>query len=289
MDILHKPFLKRIAGAVGIGIGVFVIGSGAYYAGYARGTAQPETITVKGVTNIDDPDVTADFSLFWEAWDKLKQHHLRSSKVEDQDLLYGAVNGLAGSFGDEHTVYFPPADAQKFAEDIQGHFGGIGAEIGLKNKQLIIIAPLKTSPAERAGLASGDEILKIDDFDTVGIAVDDAVKRIRGQIGTTVVLGILRNGWVNPKDISITRDTIIVPTVDQELKREPDGTDGIMHIKLYNFNENAQGAFHEAVINAFLGGAKGMVLDLRNNPGGFLEVAVSLAGWFLNRGGIVTI
>lgn len=278
---------KKISYWFGLVLIVVALVGGSYYIGFSQGVKNPEVFLVKGITNIGDDDVEADFSVFWDAWDNLKGKHYDGEKVSAKDFVYSAIDGLASVFKDPNTILLrqDTGDAEKFSQDISGRFGGIGAEIGLRDEQLIIISPLKKSPAERAGLKPNDKILKIDEYLVApGITtVDDAVKRIRGPIGTAVVLNVMRDTWVNPKDITITRQEIIVPTVDSEI------VDGFLHLKLYNFNEIAPQAFYDAGVNAVLNGAKGVILDLRNNPGGFLQVAIDLAGWFLERGQVVAI
>lgn len=277
-----REFLRRATPILIAICAIVILSGGSYYIGYAQGRQKPETILVKGITNIGDDDVTADFSVFWEAMAKLKAFHIKGNDVADKDFVYGAIEGLTGALKDQNTIFLRPADSKKFEEDIAGAFGGIGAEIGIKDSQLIIIAPLKKSPAEKAGLMSGDKIFEIDGASTVGITVDDAVKKIRGLIGTKVVLSIGRESWQVPKDITITRGEIIVPTVDYEVV---DGN--LMHITLHSFNEQAPSAFYEAAVNTISSNIKGIVLDLRNDPGGFLEVAIQMAGWFLDRGQVV--
>lgn len=252
---------------------------GALYIGYRLGQQDPHVVTVKGITNLEDPDVKADFGLYWQVWEKLKDYHIKGGEVPDKELVYGSVSGLVGAFKDPHTVFFPPPEAKKFEEDVKGSFGGIGAEIGIRDEQLVIVAPLKDSPAEKAGLQPKDKILGIDGASTQGIGVSDAVTKIRGEIGTKVVLTILRNGWERPRDFSIVRDEIRVPTIDWDVKEG-----NILHLKFYSFNENASHLFYKAVLDGLTRGAKGMVLDLRNNPGGFLDVAVNITGWFVPKG-----
>ena len=277
LNFLKKPILIVIAA-------IAAVGGGSYYIGYQTGIKNPETLIVKGITNIGDDDVQVDFGIFWEAWKKLKEFHIKGNELADKDFVYGAINGLAGSFKDPNTIFLraDTGDAKKFEEDISGSFGGIGAEIGLQDEQLIIVAPLKKSPTERAGLKSKDKIFKIDDFDTTGIAVNEAVKKIRGPIGTKVVLNILRDTWSSPRDFSLTREEIVVPTLDWEIVEN-----NLIYIKLHSFNEKAPLAFYDAALSAFVNRAQGMILDLRNNPGGFLEVAINLSGWFLNKGELV--
>ncbi|MEK7554453.1 MAG: S41 family peptidase [Patescibacteria group bacterium] len=285
MDILKKLFSKRTI-AVFVGA-VILVGTGgaSYITGYQSGTENPKTIRIEGVANIDDPDTTIDFASFWDAWDKLKRYHLKAKNAADKDFLYSAIDGLAATFKDPNTVFFPPEEAKNFTQTMEGHFGGIGAEIGLnRSDELVIVIPLKRSPAERAGLKGGDKILEINDMKTDGITIDEAVSKIRGPVGTGVTLAVLRESWGTPRDIEIQRETIVVPTIDTEIKDE------ISHVRLYNFNAEAGSAFHvEGYLKSVTEGAKGMILDLRDNPGGFLEVAVNIAGWFLNRGDIVAI
>lgn len=287
-SLLLTIVLISAAGAIG----------GVFYLGYSAGTRNPQNIVVRGVANIGDPDVTADFGLFWQVWKLLKEEYVRPDDLKDKNLVYGAVGGLVDSLKDPNTNFFTPEDAKKFLEDVSGSFGGIGAEIGIRNEQLVIIAPLKSSPAERAGLKSGDKILKVDDKVSIDMMVSEAIKIIRGEPGTKVMLTIARNGWTKPKEIEIIREIIKIPTLELEVKdakltydsnnqKITQENGGIAHIKLYSFNENSVPLFHQAMLKALFGGAKGMVLDLRNNPGGFLEVAVNLAGWFLPRGSVV--
>lgn len=261
-------------------IAITALVGGAFYFGYQEGLKNPKMVIVRGVTNLEQGKPEAvDFNLFWYAWEIIKEKYIKSEEIDNQDLLYGAISGLLNSLNDPNSVFMPPSDAKKFTEDISGEFSGIGAEIDIRNEQLIIVAPLKNTPAYRAGLEAGDKILKVDNTLTFGLKLDEAVKIIRGPKGTTVVLTILRNGWDNPKEIPIVRDIIQIPTLDWEIKE-----DKIAHIQLYNFYENAPFLFYQAAVNVTLQNSKGIILDLRNNPGGYLEVAVNIAGWFLEKG-----
>ena len=122
---------------------------GSYYVGFQDGLDQTKNITIEHLTGTDTPEeVKTDFNLFWEAWDKLKTEHIKGEEITDEDLLYGAISGLAKAFGDPNTVFFTPDDSQKFNEDVRGNFSGIGAEIGIKDGQLVVVSPLKDSPAQ---------------------------------------------------------------------------------------------------------------------------------------------
>jgi len=257
-----------------------LLGSG-FFLGFNLGKKTSKIINVRGIANIDNK-TSADFGIFWETWSAIHQNYLRDSEVPEKERVYGAVQGLVRSLGDPYSEFFKPEDAKKFEEDISGSFGGIGAEIGSKDGFIVIVSPLKNSPAERAGLKPGDKILMINSTSTEGMSVVEAVKLIRGEVGTEVKLTILREKEEKPKEIKITREIIQVPTLDYEVK------DGILIVKLYSFNTNAEELFYKAVVDGFLRQkAQGLVLDLRNNPGGFLDVAVDLAGWFLKKGTLV--
>ena len=278
-SLLNKKIV-RISIAV---IALSVFSAGIFYTGFKAGLAQPREVVLKNITGTEAPEnVGANFNIFWQVWDIVKNDYLNGSEAVDQNLVYGAAEGLVRSLNDPNSNFFPPSDAKKFSEDVSGNFGGVGMEIGIRDKQLAVIAPLKNTPAERAGIKAADKILKINGTSTVDMDVNEAVKLIRGEVGTTVVLTILREGWKESREFSVKRDIIQVPTLDYEMK---DGN--IAYIQLYSFNENVPKLFYDASVKALFGEAKGMVLDLRGNPGGFLEVAVHLAGWFLDRGAVV--
>ncbi len=269
---------------------VILIGGSFYFGfqyGFEKGFENPKTVIIRGVSNIEEGQPkSVDFSIFWNAWQTVKDKYVGAEKLNDRDLIYGAVSGLLSALGDDYSVFMPPTDAQKFNEDISGEFSGVGMEIGIRNEQLIVIAPLKNTPADKAGLKAMDKILKINDVSTVGINNDEAVKLIRGKKGTTVILTILRNGWEKPKEFSIIRNTIQIPTLDLEMisANKAEGEEkNIAYFKLHNFYEKAPMLFYKAALKSALSGSRGIILDLRNNPGGYLEVAVNLAGWFLDN------
>src|SRR3989344_1161261 len=262
-------------------VAVVALIAGGFTLGFSYGKQFPKVITIQGVTNLEDgKPVSVDFGNFWEAWQLIKENSLKED-VSDQDKVYGALRGLVASLGDPYSVFLPPEEDQKFHEDIEGNFGGIGAEIGIRKNQLIIVAPLKNTPASRAGLLAGDQILKVNASSTDGVTVDQAVRWIRGPKETSVTLTIFRNGWEDSKEFKITRGTIVVPTLDFEMKED------IAFVQLHSFNANANQLFWQALIEAERKGARGLILDLRNNPGGYLEVAVDIASWFLPRGTLV--
>lgn len=227
---------------------------------------------------------TIDFSLFWDAYNKLQENFIDPSKIDNQKIIYGAIEGMAKSLGDPYTGFFNPEEAHKFQQDLSGSFEGIGVEIGIKKDMLTVIAPLKGTPGERAGLKAGDIIAKIEDTDTSAMTTDEAVRLIRGQKGTSVTLTIIREGWTSPKDIKITRETIKIPSMDWSIKNSD-----VVYIQIYQFNESLSSDFKTAALEILQGPAKKIILDLRNNPGGYLEIAQDIAGWFLQNGQTVTI
>jgi len=277
---MNKETLKFVLIAILISVAV---GSGAYYTGFQRGLDETKNIIIENVIDVNAPDdITADFGLFWEVWAKLKDEHIKGGEVNEQELVYGAIEGLTKAVGDPNTVFFRPEDSKKFNEDIRGNFSGIGAEIGTRDGKLVIIAPLNNTPAERAGLEPGDHIIQIDSEPTDGITVEEAVRRIRGELGTTVTLTIIRDSFEGSRDFEIVRANITVPTVEWELIE-----DNIVHMRVFSFNANTTLAFQKSMVSALLAGGDGLILDLRGNPGGFLDVSVRIAGFFLERGQIV--
>ncbi|TSC96647.1 MAG: Carboxy-peptidase [Parcubacteria group bacterium Athens1014_26] len=280
-----KNFLKlnkKIAITGAIIVASVLFAGGVFYAGYKLGTLKPQTLIIKGVSNIEpDVKVNADFSVFWQVWDKLKNEHIKGDKAKDLDMVYGAIDGLVNSLSDPHTIFLRPDDSKKFEQDVNGNFGGIGAEIDVRDSQLMVVSPLEGSPAAKAGLLAGDKIIEIDKKSTVGLSVDNAVKKIRGEIGTKVVLTILRGNDKKPREVTIIRDKIEIPTLKIKMM------DDIAYIQLFGFNQNAPVLFYNAVLEVLKNQPKGIVLDLRNDPGGYLEVAVNIAGWFVDNNNLV--
>jgi carboxyl-terminal processing protease len=228
------------------------------------------------------PPQEIDFSLFWEAYNKLKENFVDKEKIDDQKILEGAISGMVKSLDDPYTIFLNKEQTKRFIEDTKGSFEGIGAEIGIKKGQLQIVAPLEGTPAQKAGLRAGDKILKIDGKPTIDMTLEEAVSLIRGPKGTKVVLTIYRDEWEEPKDIEIERDKIIIPSIKLEFK-EIDGQK-IAYLKIYQFTENASSEFEKAASKILSEKTKKIILDLRDNPGGYLDVAENIGGWFLKKG-----
>jgi len=232
------------------------------------------------------PQNRLDLNPLWKTLDVLENRFVAtsasSSIPSDEAKVWGAIEGLTASYGDPYTVFFPPKETTAFEEEVRGSFEGVGMEIALKDKVITVVAPLKGTPAERAGIQPGDQILKIDKLYTGGMTVEEAVQHIRGPRGSTVVLVIKRNGGV--EDINVTRDIINIPTIDTELR-----DDGVFVISLYNFSANSANLFRGALREFIESGSDKLVLDLRSNPGGYLEAAVDMASFFLPIGKTVVI
>ena len=265
-----------------IALAVFVLAI-TFSLGILVGVKQyPAIEKVKQVLNKEsDASEQVDFALFWDVWHRLESNFVDKATIDRKKMVFGAIDGLTRSLGDPYTLFFPPIEAKRFQEDISGSFAGIGAEVGMKKGVLTIIAPLKNSPAERAGLKAGDKVLKINATSTADLTIDTAVSFIRGLKGTEVTLTITRDSLESAKEIKIVRDTIVIPVT--ETKKFGNG---IFYIHLFNFNETSPSEFRKALQEFSDSGSKKLVLDLRNNPGGFLTAAVDIASWFLPAGGI---
>lgn len=231
------------------------------------------------------PDQEADLTEFWKAWNALEirfvQTHGTSTPPTVEERLWGAIAGMTASYGDPYTIYLPPSDAKIFQDDIAGNFGGIGAEIGIKDGILTVIAPLKDTPAYRAGMQSGDGILSIDGTSTEGLSTDEAIKLIRGEAGTVVTFVILRDAATF--ELPITRGIINVPALDHSY----DSATGVYTIALYSFTATSPELFANAIDAFKASGSTKLVIDLRGNPGGYLEAAADMASRFLPKGAVI--
>ena len=269
-NISNKTANVILCIAIAVAVG-FVAG---FYVQYKNASPRPTPATPDS-TKVTD----AQFAPFWNAWDILSNRFVDASSTSNQQKIYGSIKGLASSFGDPYTTYFPPTQAKIFLDDISGNFGGVGMEIGMKNNQLIVIAPLKDSPAARAGVKSGDFILSINGTTTADMSVDEAVSYIRGPKGTDVKVSFLPKDTNKPVDRVITRDTIKIPTLDVVPR-----TDGIFVMKLYSFTAQSPNLFHDALRQFVLTGDHKLILDLRGDPGGYLDAAWYMASFFLPIG-----
>ncbi len=238
---------------------------------------------IEGKTKIS-PSQDLDMSLFWEAYNTLKEKYIDTGKFDSSQMIYGAISGMVKALDDPYTVFLNPEDAKIFEEDVSGEFQGVGIEIAIRDNQLTVIAPLDGTPAQRAGLRAGDKIFEVDGVSTANITIDKAVKMIRGPRGSEVCLTIYREEWAGTKEIRIIRDVIKIPSVTLEFKG-----DDIAYIKIHHFSGTAGNDFADTASKVLSSSAQKIILDLRNNPGGYLHIAQNIAGWFIEKGQIVTI
>lgn len=274
--MLRMEFLKRHGALLCAGAIIAIV---SYNIGFRSGeTSVPASI--QGIENAQDASANIDFTPFWRAWNIINEKYVPASTTKEtvtsEDKLYGSIKGLAASLNDPYTVFFPPVEAELFESDIRGNFEGVGMEVLAQDGAITVIAPLKDSPAFRAGMLAGDRIIKINDKETSAMTTEEAVKFIRGPRGTSVTVTVWRSGVKEPFDVKLVRDIINIPVINT--KSLPGG---IFVIELYSFSENSPNLFRQALREFILSGNEKMILDLRGNPGGYLEAAIDMASWFL--------
>ena len=283
----NMEFNYRKRSIVARGVSYALVAAVAFGLGITIGESGSSSAIVSHIPLIGDgldatPDQRADLTDFWKAWNALDANyvitHASSTLPSTKERLFGAIQGLASSYGDPYTVFFPPEEAKIFAESISGSFAGVGMEIDVKDKVLTVIAPLKGTPAEAAGIKAGDLIAAIDGKSTDGISTEKAVSQIRGEIGTSVNFTIIRDGKV--LEIEVIRDTIQIP----ETKDSVDAQTGVYSIALYEFSANSANLFSQAFARFKVSGSRKLLIDLRSNPGGYLDSAVDIASHFLPKG-----
>lgn len=273
---------------LGVGLAL-LLAAGAFFSGVHLGNLQTNEVQMEAsifsfLKRAPQPDAEADLSEFWRVWHMMDEKFVSASSTDgitDEKKLHGAIQGMVQSFGDPYTVFLPPSDAEKFDEEISGNFGGVGMEVGIRNGLTTVIAPLPNTPAEKAGILAADVVTKIDGVSTENMTINEAVTRIRGEKGTEVSLTIYREGETEFLEIPVVRDTITIPTVKTEQQGD------VFIIALYSFNALAEMKVQEALREYVQSGATKLVLDLRGNPGGFLQSAVAIASYFVPAGEVV--
>lgn len=228
-----------------------------------------------------------DFDIYWDVWTRVMDSYV-DKPVSQTKMLYGSLAGMVASVGDPYTMFFDPEIAYKFQQELEGNFEGIGAEIGIKNNRLTVIAPLPDTPAEKAGLRPGDKIYYIGDVDTSNLSADEAVTLIRGPKGTTVVLKVWReNNGDDLIDIPIVRDEINVISVTWEKIKDEETGNNIAYIKIRHFDENVDTVLDEITPEVLASSPDAIILDLRSNPGGYLDRSVNVASKWIDKGDAV--
>ncbi|KKP81249.1 MAG: Carboxyl-terminal protease [Parcubacteria group bacterium GW2011_GWB1_35_5] len=228
---------------------------------------------------------SVDMAPFWKVWEILDEKFSQASSTtvpENTEKLWGSIEGLASSYGDPYTVFFPPVESKVFEEEISGSFGGVGMEIAIQDGILTVVAPLKGTPADKAGVLAGDKILMIGDVSALNMSADEAVKIIRGEPGTSIDVTFARKGMKDPLVKTLVRANINIPTINTKLL-----PNNIFVIELYSFSATSPNLFRSALREFIESGSDKLILDLRNNPGGYLEAALDMASWFLPTGKVV--
>lgn len=273
---MHKilPFTKKtIIRSIGVGTFIFALFTTGFLIGSATSTHSYAADGLLSSSLLSSVESTInDKFIFWNA---------SSTLPTSKDLEYGMIKGYVESYKDPYTVFFPPQEAKSFTQNVQGSFGGVGMNVGMKDGNITVISPLKDSPAMNAGIKAGDIITAVDGKSMLGLSSDSAVNLIRGPIDTKVKITVIHSGSKLPTDITITRKEIKIPTLDTEKKN------GAFVIHLYNFSAESPDLFHNAVNDFITSGLKYLVIDLRGNPGGYLEAAVNMSSYFLKEGQIV--
>jgi carboxyl-terminal processing protease len=272
------------------------------YIGYGNG---PEINKITSLVNKNSEVASSDavdFNSFWKVWNLINYKYVSTDGPDSQEKVWGAISGLVGSLDDPYSVFFPPEEAKIFESDISGEFQGVGMEIGIRNNTLVVIAPLKGTPAEKSGILPGDKIIKIDDTISSDMPIGEAVRLIRGPVGEDVTLTIIRDKEEKPINIKITRGVIAIPTIDTKVIESTGSSTGVENnntnitqknnsdvfvISLYNFSANSANLFRESLRKFVLSGKTKLIIDLRGNPGGYLESSVDIASWFLPAGKII--
>lgn len=228
-----------------------------------------------------------DFKLFWQTWDLLSKQYIDKKAIDPKKLYYGAIQGMVAAVGDPYTVFLPPESQKTTKEQLSGSFEGVGIQLGFdKDKRLVVIAPLKGTPADAGGVKAGDLILQIDGKDTTNLSLPDAVNKIRGVKGTAVTLSLYSEGTVKAREVKLVRDTIIIKSVQFEAKTTKSGKK-VVYISLTSFGEKTNTEWNDAVNEVLTSSSQGVIVDVRNNPGGFLDAAVYIASEFLDGGSVV--
>jgi len=251
---------------------------------------RPEVAQITDLLNKDKEEglpAAVDFSPFWKTWQLIDEKFVdtnTTSTDQTQKRVWGAIFGLVDSLGDPYTTFLPPIENKMFEEEINGNFGGVGMEVGSRDGVLTIISPLKGTPADLVGIRAGDKIVEIDDKVVAKMPVNEVVSLIRGEIGTKVTIRIFRGDKNESREFVITRAKIEVPTIETKLLPGK-----IFLIKYYNFGGTSPELFRGALREFVSAKSDKLIIDLRGNPGGYLDAAVDTASWFLPLGKVVAI
>lgn len=278
-----STLIKVLSGILAFAV-VFVIGfgSGAAVVWFVR---QGNLPALGGNVPAESSEATVwaqGNALLQEIRDILRKEYIEPEKVDDQKMIYGAATGMVAALGDPHTSFVEPAMAEILDEDMQGSFEGIGATVNMEDGQFVIVRPMPGSPAEKAGLKAGDHILAVDGVSLEGLTLTESITRIRGPRGSVVRLLVQREGVPEPFEIEVTRDKIVIETVEYRMLEG-----NIAYVRLTEFNAVAAEQLDAALKELITEDTAGLVFDLRDNPGGYLQMAVAVASEFLPQGALI--
>ncbi|NMB92137.1 MAG: S41 family peptidase [Parcubacteria group bacterium] len=267
--------------AVMIIIGVWAIG---FLAGTKLGWQTNLPLPFEKIINREKPaDLPpGDMGVLWETWRVILEKYVNRDNLDTKTMIEGAAKGLVDSLGDPYSEYLNSEENEALSQELTGEFFGVGMEISRKDNSIVIISPLPDTPAEKAGLKPNDVILKIDGKDATKISSQEAANLIRGPQGTSVVLTIFRPDWNEAREITLIREKITIPSLKWQMLDNQ-----IAYLKIYSFNQSVSFDFYQTVLQIIANRPRGLILDLRNNPGGYLESVVNISGWFLPRGSII--
>jgi carboxyl-terminal processing protease len=280
-------------------VGLLIV-SGAFIAGFGAGAVvaplspalssaglelpfrRPDGTPTPTVILEPSEEEEAAFDLFWEVWHILEEEYY-GQLPDENGMTYGAIQGVLDTLDDEYTAFSDPEVARILREDMSGSFEGIGAFVRLRDDgRLMIVAPMEGQPAEAAGLRAGDIVLEADGVSLEGMNIYEAIQHIRGPEGTVVRLKVLREGTAEPFIVEVERANIPMPTIEAKML-----DDGIAYVKLFDFNSRANARLKDTLEELLAQNPRGLIFDLRNNPGGFLDEAVDVASQFVAEGDIL--
>jgi len=266
---------------------IFVVLSLTFWLGFEKGQKNVSDLRERSllIDKLDDESGDqVDFSLFWKVWDLLQEKYVDVEDITSEELLFNSIKGMLWATEDPYTIFLDPEENEEFNEDIEGKFEGIGAEMGVRQGILTVIAPLQNSPAEKAGIRAGDKVLKVEGESTAEMTINEAVSKMRGEKGTEVRLTIFRNnGEDKTIEIVVSRDIIKIESVTFEIKE-----DNIAYFNIIRFGDDTAKSFRNFIKKIPIS-TNGIILDLRNNPGGYLDASIDMASLMLPRGKVVVI
>ena len=277
-----KPInnLKKMRRKLAFKISLIIIGVAFIFAlGFGLGFGSASGINLYQIINKDSKTKTIDFSLFWKVWDEVHNNYLHS--YDDKTLFYSSIKGLVAGLNDPYSNFLDPTETKAFNQDMAEQFGGVGIEITMKDSKVVVVSALKGSPAESTGIKSGDQILSVDSKTTQGIPLMTVLTWIRGDVGTKVKVEFMRDGWSKSQTFEFTRYKVSVDSVKWSFDNN------LAYVQINQFSDNTTTLMQKAASDIVQKNPKGIILDLRGNPGGLLTSAVDVASLFIEKGAVL--